>query len=116
MYHTFPVKTVHNSLFTIALVLLGVPGIFEPAYADMFTDVKYMQQVKQEQKENSAKGRADLYSAGTLATAQGGHGTQYGFPIPTIASPADALAWVHSRVLEGSDYIKIVYDDCRIYG
>jgi imidazolonepropionase-like amidohydrolase len=83
---------------------------------DMFTDVKYMQQAKQEQKENNATGRADLFSAGTLATAQGGHGTQYGFPIPTIASPADALAWVHSRVLEGSDYIKIVYDDCRIYG
>ena len=31
--------------------------------------------------------------------------------IPTIASAADAQAFVDARIAEGSDYIKIVYDD-----
>ena len=34
-----------------------------------------------------------------------------GFPIPTITSPDQADAFVAARVAEGSDYIKIVYDD-----
>jgi imidazolonepropionase-like amidohydrolase len=57
-----------------------------------------------------------MLSAGTLATAPGGHGTEYGRPIPTINSPAGAQAFVDARVAEGSDYIKIVYDDGHTYG
>jgi hypothetical protein len=59
---------------------------------------------------------ADLRSAGTLATAPGGHGTEYGFAIPTLSKPGEAKDWVNARIKEGSDYIKIVYDDCREYG
>ena len=51
-----------------------------------------------------------------LATAPKGHGTQYGMPIPTITSPTDAQAFVDARLAEGSDYIKIVYDDGQAYG
>ena len=54
---------------------------------DMFTDVKYMQQVKKEQAEGKDLDLADLRSAGTLATAPGGHGTEYGIQIPTLSSP-----------------------------
>ena len=46
-----------------------------------------------------------------LATAPGGHGTEYGFPIPTITKPEEADDFVAARIAEGSDYIKIVYDD-----
>jgi imidazolonepropionase-like amidohydrolase len=34
-----------------------------------------------------------------------------GQPLPTIHDPKDAVAWVDARLGEGSDYIKIVYDE-----
>jgi imidazolonepropionase-like amidohydrolase len=83
---------------------------------DMFTDVKYAQQIKKEQAEGKDLDLADLRSAGTLATAPGGHGTEYGIPIPTLSSPGEAQAWVDARVAEGSDYIKIIVDDATAYG
>jgi imidazolonepropionase-like amidohydrolase len=83
---------------------------------DMFTAVKYMQQTKKDQADGKLPDLADLRSAGTLATAPGGHGTEYGMPIPTLSTPAEAQAWVDARVAEGSDYIKIVIDDASAYG
>jgi len=83
---------------------------------DMFTDVKYMQQTRKEQAEGKDLDLADLRSAGTLATAPGGHGTEYGIQIPTLSSPGEAQAWVDARIAEGSDYIKIVVDDASAYG
>ena len=83
---------------------------------DMFTDIKYVQQVKRLEAEGKNQNMADLRSAGTLATVRNGHGTEYGLPIPTLSTPAEAKGWVNARVQEGSDYIKIVYDDCREYG
>ena len=83
---------------------------------DMFTNIKYMQQVKQLEAAGKNRNMADLRSAGTLATAPGGHGTEYGFSIPTLSKPTEAKDWVNARIKEGSDYIKIVYDDCREYG
>ncbi len=83
---------------------------------DMFTDVKYVQQTKKELAEGKDLDLADLRSAGTLATAPGGHGTEYGIQIPTLSSPSEAQAWVDARVAEGSDYIKIVVDDASAYG
>jgi imidazolonepropionase-like amidohydrolase len=83
---------------------------------DMFTDVKYMQQIKKEQADGKDLDLADLRSAGTLATAPGGHGTEYGITIPTLSSPSEAQAWVDARIAEGSDYIKIVIDDASAYG
>ncbi|MEZ5313159.1 MAG: amidohydrolase family protein [Thermoanaerobaculia bacterium] len=59
---------------------------------------------------------ADLRSAGILATAPGGHGTEYGIQIPTISAPEEAQAFVDARLAEGSDYLKIVYDDGSAYG
>ncbi len=49
-------------------------------------------------------------------TAAGGHGTEYGIPIPTLANPDDAEAFVKARLDEGSDYIKIIIDDGALYG
>ena len=76
---------------------------------DMFTDWRYARQIKNEQAEGKDTDLADLRSAGTLATAPKGHGTEYGLNIPTIAGPAEAQAFVDARIAEGSDYIKIIY-------
>jgi len=76
---------------------------------DMFTDWRYARQIKSEQAEGKDTDLADLRSAGTLATAPKGHGTEYGLNIPTIAGPAEAQAFVDARIAEGSDYIKIIY-------
>lgn len=73
---------------------------------DMFTDPNYAR----ETKAHPAADQAELRSAGTLATAPGGHGTEYGFKIPTLTKPDEAQAWVDARLAEGSDYIKIVVE------
>jgi len=55
---------------------------------------------------------AALRTAGIGATVAGGHPTQMGGPpFPTIADSAGADAFVSARIAEGSDYIKIVFDD-----
>jgi len=81
---------------------------------DMFTGVGFAQAMREEQARTGAPGRADLLSAGILATVPGGHGTQYG-PIPTLARPEEAQDWVDARIGEGSDYIKIISEDGSTY-
>jgi imidazolonepropionase-like amidohydrolase len=83
---------------------------------DQFTDVAMAAKARAEQKAGNVASRADLFSAGTLVTAPKGHGTEYGVEIPTIVSPAEAQSFVDARLAEGSDWIKIVYDDGRTYG
>jgi imidazolonepropionase-like amidohydrolase len=83
---------------------------------DMFTRYQDAQEIKKAQSEGKDLDMADLRSAGTLVTAPKGHGTEYGMHIPTIISPAEAQAFVDARIAEGSDYIKIIYDDGKAYG
>ena len=71
---------------------------------------------EEQSRPGGASGRADLFSAGNLATAPGGHGTQFGLPIPTLSRPEETQAWVDARIAEGSDYIKIVIEDLSAYG
>ncbi len=82
---------------------------------DMFTDYHFAVEMKKQQATGNVPNRADMFSAGILATASGGHGTEYGIKIPTINSPDEAQKFVDSRIAEGSDYIKIIYDDGRLY-
>ena len=51
--------------------------------------------------------RADLYSAGTLVTSPGGHGTEYGFPIPAITAADQADAFVAARSRKGQTTSKL---------
>ena len=83
---------------------------------DMFTDPRMAADVKKQQKEGKLAKYADLRSAGYLATAPGGHGTEYGLKVPTLTQPDEAQAWVDARIAEGSDYIKAIYDDALEYG
>ncbi|WP_106397092.1 amidohydrolase family protein [Actinocorallia populi] len=72
---------------------------------------------------------ADLRSAGTLATAPGGHPTQLlaalagtvldgidAAAIDFVTDPAQAPAFVAARLAEGADYLKIVIDDGAVHG
>ncbi len=83
---------------------------------DQFTDVKMAADVRSRQARGEMDDIADLYSAGTLVTSPKGHGTEYGMVIPTISSPSEAQAFVDARLAEGSQWIKIVYDDGHTYG
>ena len=76
---------------------------------DMFTDPRELMTTRQARRELARTQKADLFSAGMLATTARGHGTQFGIPIETLSAPAEAEAWVAARKAEGSDYIKLVY-------
>ena len=78
---------------------------------DMFTSVEVMQEMNDKMRRHANHGRADTISAGTLITAPGGHGTEYGMAIPTLSRPEDAPAFVDARIAEGSHFIKIVMEE-----
>jgi imidazolonepropionase-like amidohydrolase len=59
---------------------------------------------------------ADLFSAGNGVTAPGGHGTQFMPGLDTFDGDTSAEAFIARRVDEGSDFIKLVYDDLRAWG
>ena len=104
----------HTHAFGDALEQALVFGV--TTEIDMFAEVNDARQKRSEQKKGNVAHRADIYSAGTLVTAPKGHGTEYGMTIPTISSPDSAQAFVDARLAEGSDFIKIVYDDGAAYG
>lgn len=83
---------------------------------DMFTTPDVLGPARERREKLGAQKVADLFSAGVLATAPGGHGTQYGIDIPTLEGQEQAETFVDARLAEGSDYIKIVYDDGSTFG
>ena len=63
-------------------------------------------------RNRSRKGElagADLYSAGTLFTAPGGHGTQFGTPPRTMTTPDEARRHVAELAPKRPDVIKIIF-------
>jgi imidazolonepropionase-like amidohydrolase len=87
-------------------LLLGVT-----TQLDMFNGGERLKRMKQIESEDPPD-LAGLRTAGIGATAPGGHPTQMGGPpIPTIKGPEEAQAFVDARIAEGSDYLKIIYDD-----
>ncbi len=75
---------------------------------DMFTSPLEFQD-RDDRAGFAESNEAALFSAGMLATSEGGHGTQFGVPVDTLAKPSDAVQWVADRKAEGSDFIKLVY-------
>ncbi len=57
---------------------------------------------------------ADLLSAGNVVTPPKGHGTEYGFAVPTLTRADTAQQFVDDRIAEGSDYIKIILEDGHV--
>ncbi len=82
---------------------------------DLFSDHRQLAAARAERASLARTDRADLWSAGTLATADGGHGTQFGLDVQTIAAAEDAPGWVAARKAEGSDFIKLVREDLSAY-
>lgn len=81
---------------------------------DMFGPPKLMAELKATAAVDASV--ADLRSAGTGATAPGGHPTplvEMGvFPaFPTLSASDDVDEFVRQRVAEGSDYVKLIIDD-----
>ena len=83
---------------------------------DQFTDPGLLAGARTARDEIARTAEADLFSAGMLATAPGGHGTQFGLAVEPLTEPASAAAWVRDRKEEGSDWIKIVSEDGGAYG
>jgi imidazolonepropionase-like amidohydrolase len=83
---------------------------------DMFADPGFLSALRDEQREGSASGRADVLGAGYLATVAGGHGTQYGMVVPTVDSAVVAGPWVGARAEEGADWVKIVLEPGTLFG
>lgn len=102
----------HAHSFDDALYRAAVFGT--TTVLDMFTEPSFAAEQWRQQALGEPTDRATLLSAGILATAPGGHGTQYGMEIPTLTTPAEAADWVAARVAEGSDFIKIVIEDGTI--
>jgi imidazolonepropionase-like amidohydrolase len=82
---------------------------------DMFGDPALLRGARAERESLEISDRADLWGAGILATAQGGHGTQFGVAVPTVDSREAAQDWVAARRAEGSDFIKLVREDLSAY-
>lgn len=72
--------------------------------------------LRQEQARGAVHVRADIVSAGLAVTVPGGHGTQFGVAIPTLAVDDDAAAFVDERIAEGSEFIKLIVDDFSVVG
>ena len=83
---------------------------------DMMSVADVARDFRLAQAEGNANHRADFFSAGGAVTVKKGHGTQFGFPVPTLDKSADAGKFVADRVREGSDYIKIILEDGSAYG
>ena len=83
---------------------------------DQFTDPRLAASKRAARDTLTPGNEADLFSAGMLATAAGGHGTQYGTPVEPVGGPDDAAAWVRARKAEGSDWIKIIHEDGSTFG
>ena len=98
---------VHSFLSTLGDALrFGVTTVL-----DQSTDPAFAAAMRPAREEVGRATQADLFSAGMTATAPEGHGTQFGIPVETLTGPDEAAEWVRARKAEGSDWIKIIYED-----
>jgi imidazolonepropionase-like amidohydrolase len=102
--HTFRREMLERSLD------FGVTTVFDMGSVNK----DFVKTIKNEDLEGTATDRADLLSAVLWVTAPGSHGTQFG-EVPTLAEPEDASAFVAQRVADGADYIKIIYDNFKMF-
>ena len=102
---------VHSFLSTLNDALrFGVTTVL-----DQFAPPAFVAERRPAREQLGRTTEADLFSAGMTATAPDGHGTQYG-PVETLTGPDEAEEWVRARKAEGSDWIKIIYEDGSAFG
>ena len=59
---------------------------------------------------NDSPNYASYYSSNVGATPPGGHGTQFGVDIPTIAESLSPSQFIRDRINQNADYIKITHE------
>jgi imidazolonepropionase-like amidohydrolase len=74
----------------------------------------FVRSLREEDERGPATDRADLFGAVLWVTAPGSHGTQFG-DVPTLVEPEDAAAFVAARITDGADFIKIIYDNFKMF-
>ncbi len=91
-----------------AAALFGISTVI-----DLFTagDGNTPREIHQRVKLVKAGESADFLSSGIAVTVKGGHGTEFGKNIPTLDDPAEAQRFISARIAEGSDVIKVIYED-----
>jgi imidazolonepropionase-like amidohydrolase len=73
----------------------------------------YIAGLRRAEEEGRASDAASVLSAGHVVTPAGGHGTQFGLSVPTLAGLREVPAFVDARLAEGSDYVKVIFEDGR---
>lgn len=82
---------------------------------DMHGMAARLPEVRAQRESLANTGQADLWASGYAITAPGGHGTQYGFPVPAVEADTDIDAFIGERVGEGVDFIKLIVEDLGAY-
>lgn len=82
---------------------------------DMHGMADRLPQLRKQRESLADTGQADLWAAGYAVTVPGGHGTQYGFPVPAVESGTDVDAFIGERLEEGADFIKLIVEDMSAY-
>lgn len=77
---------------------------------DMWGDPKNLIPLKHALERGEYPNAADFRTAGTGATVAGGHPTEFGVPMPVLKPGEDVQNFVDARLLEGSDYLKIMFE------
>ena len=83
-------------------------------FLDLFLDEDYIFGMRDKQRSEGLAG-ADIYCAGPMLTATGGHGTEYGVPTRIINTPEEATNTINDLARRKPDVIKIVYDHNQMY-
>ena len=90
------------------------PNLIEAAQAGVLNvlDMHGMEEYQHIMQKNAAKAPnfARFYFAGAAATAPEGHGTQFGFPSPTLSTVEEASNFIDARLNAGASYIKIIVE------
>ena len=115
-YHTLIPGLIDAHVHTFGTTLNDALRFGVTTVLDQFTDPSLVANKRSARQEIGFGTEADIFSAGMLATAPGGHGTQFGVPVQTLSGPGEATEWVRARKAEGSDWIKIVLEDGIPYG
>ena len=94
------------------------------AFLDLFSPEDYIFNLRNRQRTEGGLGAqseptsslplgADIYAAGPILTCPEGHGTEYGVPTRTVASPKAARQTVDSLAVRQPDVVKLVYHPNR---
>jgi imidazolonepropionase-like amidohydrolase len=99
---------IHAGMDAEALARSLVFGV--TTAVDMFGPSRRLKPAREARASRATSRDADMLGSGILATCPGGHGTEYGFEIPTLTKAEEAQAFVDARIASGSDFLKIVID------